>query len=587
MPKSTIVKRSSAVALVATVVAMGSAGAAGAQGAPAATAPTASAQATSEGDGCPLLHVVIAQGTTESTSSSSPKDDSGTLATVVLPVLSEFGGITETNTFDRTYVPYPADFGFQGTPYEQSYRQGVQNTLGVIAKIAETCPNTKLGIMGYSQGGNVASTVLRLIGAGQGPVSPSQVAMGMLFSDPTRTAGDATFPGRPTSQTSPDSVPGVRGSEVAKLETPVVAAAAAGGGIAPLSESTPQTFGSLTGRVASACAAGDLSCDTPVDAPLARLVTNVAGQLDLDQKDPVGILTSAASVLGTTTLNMVSDVVTNDIVTTDGTTRGLDYRPGASLSERAQAAANPEHQSDPVEALTKLVGIGINTGIAFAKDVLTMENIAQIATVGLVDPAAGLAVLASKAANAALNLIPTNIANKSAKAVETVVRNEFTDNAGLVKMATDVRYWSVRANHESYQRDPVTSTGETWLQFATSWIKAVVRDLESGSASGQGGVGAFTRTVPVSGQGSYQGLPGLVWSPTENRADVQSFDLAADRNVSLAYASGDAAWEWTPSVPASSAEGNDSWSFSTSTSTPTTPANDPWAGLSGASVGAN
>ncbi|NKU87648.1 hypothetical protein GS884_08605 [Rhodococcus hoagii] len=67
-----------------------------------------------------VLHMVIAQGTTESSEGSMPKDDTGTLAQVILPVLSEFGGGSE-GTFDRTYVPYPADYGFQGTPYEQSY----------------------------------------------------------------------------------------------------------------------------------------------------------------------------------------------------------------------------------------------------------------------------------------------------------------------------------------------------------------------------------------------------------------------------------------------------------------------------------
>ncbi|NKZ72015.1 cutinase family protein [Rhodococcus hoagii] len=71
-------------------------------------------------------------------------------AQVILPVLSEFGGGSE-GAFDRTYVPYPADYGFQGTPYEQSYRQGVQNTLKVIGDIATSCPKTKVGVMGYSQ----------------------------------------------------------------------------------------------------------------------------------------------------------------------------------------------------------------------------------------------------------------------------------------------------------------------------------------------------------------------------------------------------------------------------------------------------
>ncbi|MGB6073004.1 MAG: cutinase family protein, partial [Rhodococcus sp. (in: high G+C Gram-positive bacteria)] len=253
---------------------------------PTTTPPdTTSAAADSSTAPCALLHVVVFQGTTESTEGSIPKQDSGTLSAAILPVLAEFGGTT-SDKFDRTYVPYPADYGFTGTPYKDSAARGVQNGSKIIADEAARCPNTKFGLLGYSQGAGAASEVLRLIGAGQGPIPPARVAMGMLYSDPTRKQGDGIFPGAP-SQEHPAPAPGTRGAEVIKLET-LPTPPSDGGGIAPLAAQTPASFGSLTGRVASACASGDIACDTPADAPLARLVTNVSGQMNLNTQDPIG-----------------------------------------------------------------------------------------------------------------------------------------------------------------------------------------------------------------------------------------------------------------------------------------------------------
>ena len=478
--------------------------------------------------GCAKLHVVIAQGTTESSSFTDPKQDTGTLSAAILPVLAQFGGVDEVTDFDRTYVPYPSDFGFQGTTYADSYALGVANTGDVLEKEAARCPGTMFGLIGYSQGAQVASEVLRSIGAGQGPIDPSRVAMGMLYSDPTRSEGSGIFPGRPASQVLPDPAPGTAGTAVEALTPPVVPAEQDNGrGIAPLPDDVPTTFGRLTGRVASPCAAGDLACDTPADAPLARLVTNVAGQMDLDTRDPASILRSAAEVLGTTSLKMSADVINEDITTTDGTTRGLDYTPSQSLSQRAADASNPAHTStDPLAAIDKVLGIGINTAVAFVKNVVTMENIAQIAAVGLTNPAAGLAVLTAKAADAALQLVPANITDKTATAVQTVIRNEVTDNAGLVRMATDVKYWAARANHESYQRDPITPGGGTWIDMATDWIVAIIRDLSAPATAPSAAAGAFTRTVPVAGQGSYQGMPGLTWTtPNTDPTPASAYDF--------------------------------------------------------------
>ena len=476
---------------------------------PSSTAPfetSTSAPDVTGDDQCALLHVIILQGTTESTEGAMPKQDSGTLAAAILPVLAAFGGTT-SDKFDRTYVPYPADYGFAGTPYSESQPRGVENASKIVADEAGRCPDTKFGFLGYSQGAGGASELLRLIGAGQGPIPAARVAMGMLYSDPTRQQGAGLFPGAP-SQVAPAPAPGTRGAEVTEIEA-LPTPPSDGGGIAPLTARTPISFGSLTGRVASACAGGDIACDTPADAPLARLVTNVSGQMNLNAQDPVAVLWSAARVMGTTALKMGVDVINEDITTSDGTTRGLDYRPGDSLSNRAADASTPAHEVDAFAAIDKVLGIGINTAVTFVKKVLTMDTIAQLATVGLTNPAAGLALLGAKAADAALQLIPANLTDKTTTAVSKIVQNEMADNKGLIKMATDVKYWSVRANHESYQRDAVTPSGGTWLSFATDWITALVKDLASGSTAPTANTDAFSRTVPVDGQGSYQGLPGL------------------------------------------------------------------------------
>ncbi|NKR23328.1 hypothetical protein GS579_25490 [Rhodococcus hoagii] len=47
----------------------------------------------------------------------------------------------------------------------------------------------------------------------------------------------------------------------------------------------------MAGRVASFCSEGDLACATPPNATLARTVTNIAGQLHLEQQDPLRTLT--------------------------------------------------------------------------------------------------------------------------------------------------------------------------------------------------------------------------------------------------------------------------------------------------------
>lgn len=465
--------------------------------------------------GCALLHVVVAQGTTESSVDQDPKSDAGTLSAAVLPALAAFDN--DKSKIDRTYVAYPADFGWKGKPFAESASEGISRMTAVLDEEHKRCPTTKYGIVGYSQGGLVASTLLRRIGAGQGPIPPALVAMGLVLSDPARVAGSPLFPGRSASQVTPDPAPGTSGAAV-KAVAALAQPTAPGGGIAPPMKNTPTTFGQLTGRVASKCAAGDIACDTPADAPIARLVTNVAGQLNMNTNDPVGILMSVANVFGSTAIKTAADVVNDNISTSDGTTAGLSYQPsGTSLSEHLAVASNPEYQTDIFSAIRKVVGIGINTAFAVAKKVVTAENIAQIASVGLTNPAAGLALFGAKLGQAALQMLPTNFIDKAATAVMGEIKSNITDNAGLIKMATDTRYWAVRANHESYKSDGATADGRSSLAFTADWLIAVVKDLAAGGGSPQPDAQAFTATTPVAGDDSYQGLPGLQW-PTDAAA---------------------------------------------------------------------
>ncbi|MEA1798709.1 cutinase family protein [Rhodococcus qingshengii] len=493
------------------------------------TAPTSSSTTTSSSSGnvqCSVLHTVIDQGTTESNEQTDPKSDSGTLSAAVIPVFQEFGN--DKAKFDRTYVPYPADFGFQGTPYAQSAQTGVENTFAVIEKISSDCPETQFAIIGYSQGAQVASTVLRLIGAGQGPIPSSKVAMGMLLSDPSRQEGSALFPGRSASQVTPDPAPGTSGAEV-KTVAAAPQSIPAGAGIAPPLDNAPSTFGQLTGRVASKCATGDLACDTPADAPLARLVANVGGQLNLNGSDPVGVLSSVANVFGTTAIKTAADVVNKDLTSTDGTLAGLDYRPSTSLSERAATASDPGYETDVLAAVSKVVGLGVNTAVTLARKVVTPENIAQIAAVGLANPAAGLALFGAKLGQATFEMLPANIADRTATTAVKFIKDNISDNAGLIKMATDTKYWQVQANHGSYMSDAVTNAGGSTIDYAAQWLTALVKDLtRTDSSASTADAGAFTRTVPVSGQGSYQGLPGLNMpvSGTETGAVYDPFNTS-------------------------------------------------------------
>lgn len=434
-------------------------------------------------DSCPALFALGVQGTGESSPDAAVTTDTGMLSEVFRPMMA---AASDAGLVDRAYVPYEASFGgateVSTVTYIKSVTQGGDSLRSMAKQVADRCPNTKLAITGYSQGAHVASQFAEEVGAGKGVVPADRIAAVALFGDPNRNANAPLFPGKP-DQTTPTAAPGTSGTAVSALSAPPATKTASGAGIAPDS-GTLENFGSLVGRVAEFCTEGDLACDTPVGAPLARTVANIAGQVELSAGDPIGSLKSIAEALAFTSIKTVTSVVNKDV---SGTSLSdLSYQPQQSISQRIAAASNPSTQVDIPSALQALVKVGtiaINSVIAVAKDILTPANIAEIATAGLANPIAGLAVFGTKLLGAVTNLVPpTTISRLTTQAFSAVTQN-VTDNKDLLDITTWVRYWDTAQKHD-YTHAQGAGFGTSPTDWVGQWFAAVAHDLASTSKPG-------------------------------------------------------------------------------------------------------
>ncbi|MGU3438152.1 cutinase family protein [Actinomycetes bacterium M1A6_2h] len=450
----------------------------------ASAKPSATPTPSSGNGDCPVLHLVVVPGTTEIDENSSPDTDSGFFSRLTVPAMRDANS-GDAPALERSYVPYPASFGGKpgdrsSVPYAESVDVGVENTTKMIADIAARCPGTKVFLAGYSQGGEVASEVTRDIGAETGPVDAEHFAGAALFSDPTRAQGEDVIAG---GGSTPAPAPGTAGAAVdtVRLAPAIAAAPPAGGGIAP----TPKIsgFGAVSDRVASYCTAGDLACDTPVDAPAAKLVASIAGQSSMDTRDPVKILTDVSTAVGRTAL-MTGASVINDNIDFDSSAGQFEVHsaPETVLSKMAKysdpAAAAPDQMIDTaVGAVTKIAGMAIGAAITVAKDVITPETIGQLATVGLTNPPAALALLGTKVLSSAITLVPPATIDSAVDVAFTEVSKTIDENAGLAQLVTDTSYWNTATKHGSYDSVPVGSHGETPVELTVRWIVALAADL--------------------------------------------------------------------------------------------------------------
>ncbi len=425
---------------------------------------------------CPALYALGIQGTGESSPDAAPTTDTGMLSTVFRPMMAK---APDTRLVDRAYVPYESGFGGVtaggAAPYSESVAGGLDRLRSMAGTVADTCPNTRFAIVGYSQGAHVASMFAQEIGQGRGVLPAEKVAAVALFGDPTRNPGAPLFPGSPGKAT-PDPAPGTSGDRLGSIAA-LPQAPATGGGIGPERDKAAN-FGALTGRVASFCAAGDLACDAPDGAPILKAVANVVGQSKLSGGDPIASLVSIAQALAFTSIKTAARVVDEDVQGNSLAT--LAISPQKSISQRLADASDPRTPLNlpaALQALLKVGMIGLNSVVAVVRAVIAPANISELATAGLANPPAALLLLGAKLLGAIPQLIPpTTGVRLVTQAFDAVVQN-ITDNSELLNTTTWVRYWDTVARHTGYGSATVSANGVAPTQFVADWFAAVARDV--------------------------------------------------------------------------------------------------------------
>ncbi|OZF42742.1 hypothetical protein CH292_25340 [Rhodococcus sp. 14-2470-1a] len=448
---------------------------------------------------CPALFTLAVQGTGESSPDAPIKADTGMLGTVLGPALDAARVLG--SSLDRAYMPYPAAFGGAvpggKQPYTVSVEEAAANLEAAAEKVISDCPATKLAIVGYSQGAHAASKFLEAVGAGTGAVPADRIAAAALFGSPTRAAGSPVFPG--SSNDTPTSAPGSSRDHVSALP-PVSAPAPAGAGIGPTSD-VATSFGSLSGRVASFCQTGDLACDAPANAPIARAVTNVAGQVEVGG-DPFRAVQSIGLALASTSFGVAVDVVNEDIAVPKNSLENLSITPKKTLSQRfaeaSDPAAKPPTGQEAIAALTKIGLVAVNAVVSVAKKVITPQTIAEVSAAGLSNPAAAFAVIAAKTAKAVIELVPPATSKRVIQQAFNVVKSEVSANKDLFDLAALTSYANTIAAHTGYASAVATPQGESATRFVADWLAAAAADVGDTTATGPSSTTATSPTATTS-----------------------------------------------------------------------------------------
>lgn len=365
--------------------------------------------------GCRPLVVIGIPGTGQSPPSADPQADTGVIGSIIGPA--------QNSDLEQVVIPYSASFGgvvgtAPGPPMAVSALQALSLTDNTVAEGAKQCPAAKFAVLGYSQGGGVASDFARQEGDGAGPVPVDRIAGVAALSDWTRPPGSQAVPGR-TGQQSTDRVPGTSGAATSSVRFAPVPDS---GGIA----SDPSDFGKMDGRVVEICRPGDLACDAPAGADGLTVAAGIAAHTSFN--DPIAAVTSAGAALSGTVSTAVNETLLDDVQIQGGQ---IDYTPRRTLSNRlAQAAVQPNPGPPPEQS---------QAANAKAR---------AVAAAVVADPIGQLPHLAAEITAA----IGPNLAANA------------NDPAALLHLVDTV------GPHESYSADPQV----------TQWLSAMARDSAGG-----------------------------------------------------------------------------------------------------------
>ncbi|PPJ28039.1 hypothetical protein C5F51_14445 [Nocardia nova] len=419
------------------------------------------------GDRCPVLFVFGVQGPDESATDTAPTLDTGALGQLFTPLEARAGDLIQ-----RLYIPYGTSETGEPEPYGQATTNAAQRLESEAREVVHRCPTTKIATVGYGQGSAAVADVAHRVGDNTATVEADSIAGIALLANPAR-AGSDVFPGRP-EQTTPAPAPDTTGAAVASIH--FANTSRNGTGISA-NGSEDAGFGALTGRVADLCVPGDLACDAPAGSPLTQTVKNIAAQSNLG--DPIAAISTIAQALAATTWKTAVGVVTDDIA--GNSLDKLSYQPAKPLGQRLAEASDPSTPmpgpDDALAALFRIGTIGLNTVVSVAQKVFTPATIAELATVGMANPAAALGVLGTKLAGAVADLIPPHTALSWVNQAFDAITSTVTDDNQLYQLATYTQYSDTAGHHAAYTSTPATPTGTPAVDAVADWFTALAHDL--------------------------------------------------------------------------------------------------------------
>lgn len=194
---------------------------------------------------CPPVQLMVVPGTYATTATADPAVPVESMRTFADPMKNALGP-----NLGVTYIPYPAE-SFNPTPYRVSEAAGVRATQTALATKAAQCGNrTNFALLGYSQGAAVAGEVATAIGQGHGPIPAAKIKAVGLVADPNQAPTGVQLLG-----------PAVGGQGFAGPR--------------------PASFGTLSSKIATVCAPGDLVCSTPQQTPYLSMLGSTLSHLDV------------------------------------------------------------------------------------------------------------------------------------------------------------------------------------------------------------------------------------------------------------------------------------------------------------------
>jgi pimeloyl-ACP methyl ester carboxylesterase len=131
---------------------------------------------------CTSVALFAVPGTGETSEAADPTASIGLLAGLTDPLAQRWA--SDGTALAVSYVPYPAtvDRPF----YFTSERRGAERLARDAGAVAERCPDTRILLVGYSQGGDVVSDVLHRAANGTIALPPDRIAGAIMLGSPRR-----------------------------------------------------------------------------------------------------------------------------------------------------------------------------------------------------------------------------------------------------------------------------------------------------------------------------------------------------------------------------------------------------------------